>query len=277
MLIFVHVASFLLCFPYLEELEISADITNYLLQLFMVLSEMKSLQKLCIIFRGNWQTEDMCTVCERLDACQLKHLEIKHDRDYSISFSFVISCNLESLLLSRVTLTPELVECVGRESTALRMLTLHNCDIPDNACSAFIDSLKSPHCVLETIDLHPAISHDYVRVLEVLGSSSSSLKRCILKLDYTSELPHLISGLKRNKTLVELTVLHVQRRTGMPFMTWIGMFSEEEVSPFIELIRVVDKNTAIKLLTVSSVLESFSSAHNLTENCRETLQVQFVV
>ena len=151
----------------------------------------------------------MCTVCEQLQACQVKHLEINHSCacDYydKISFSsnFMISCKLESLLLSHVTLTPKLARCVGMESTALCMLALLKCDIPDNACSALIDSLKSPHCVLETIKLYAAFSHD---LLQVLGCSSSSLKRCILTLDYASELPHLIRGLKGNKTLEELTV-----------------------------------------------------------------------
>ena len=216
----------------------------------------------------------MCTVCERLEVCQLKHLEIKH-QEYSVSFSFVISCELESLLLSRVTLTPELARCVGMESTALRKLTLHKCNIPDNACSALIDSLKSSHCVLETIELHLAgisLYSSVQRVLKGLKSSSSSLKRCSLTLDCTSELPLLINELKGNKTLEELTVLH---GTGMPTST-MERWMFEEVHPLNKLISVVDINTAIRLLKVSSMFKDFTYTENIFNNCRETLKVQFV-
>lgn len=47
------------------------------------------------------------------------------------------------------------------------------------------------------------------------------------------------------------------------------------MSPYTELIRMVDEYTSIRQLTVSSELQDFSSALNLTEDIRKTLKVYF--
>ena len=95
---------------------------------------------------------------------------------------------------------------------------------------------------------------------------SCSLKRCILRFKYSSQLKHLISGLKDNNTLDELWVLEE------PFLMSRSDFHHCSDDEFRDLICVVNDNTSIKLLKLSSVYERVSEELNI----RSSLQIDYV-
>ena len=117
-----------------------------------------------------------------------------------------------------------------------------------------IHSLQSPHCVLHTLELSNAgetedmINNSRVpnTLLEVLVSCS--LKRCILRLNDLLGIEHLINGLKGNNSMEELWVLEE------PLLEfWLQLHRYRDDTEFQDLIRVVNDNTSIKHLKLSSV------------------------
>ena len=163
-----YFSNFPVWYPMLKVLQISAEtVSKHLMPVLKVLPVMCNnsvLESLCLDFRY-WSTvkdeymeypaakqEDIEALCNQLQACHLKHLEMKA-RGYP-ALSLTISHKLESLKLSCFSLTPTLAQCVSIEHNALHTLELFHCTFPDDACSALVHSLQSPHCVLETIHCH---------------------------------------------------------------------------------------------------------------------------
>ena len=180
----------------------------------------------------------------------------------------MISHKLESLALKHFSLTSKLAECIGKKSFSLHTLCLKSCIIANDASTALVHSLQSPHCVLHTLELSDALQDKKLMTYRVPSAflKNCSLKRCILRFQGASDLKHLVSGLKDNNTLDELWVLEE------PFVEFSSDFHHSRNDKFRDLIRMVNDNASIKLLKLSSVYERVSE----TLNIRPSLMINCV-
>ena len=205
--------------------------------------------------------EDKDTIFKQLKECPVKQLEIKAQSCGHYP-PLTISCKVESLQLTELTLTPALAKCVGIEHNALHTLVLHSCEIPADASTALVRSLQSPHCVLETIELD--CKHDSSKipdsVVEAIASCHT-LKRCSMINFKGSILEHFVAGLKKNESRVleELT------------MCCNSHGPHEHIS---ELICVANEWSSIAKLRLSSFLKYF--VHQLDINFREDLIIDYI-
>ena len=261
-------------YPLLKVLNI-VNVSSLVLPLFEFLPKMcsGSLERLQLDFSplltrrqrpGNSSAskEDKDTIFKQLKECPVKQLKIKaQSRGHYPPLT--ISCKVESLQLTEITLTSALAECVGIEHNALHTLVLHSCKIPDDAGTALANSLQSPHCVLETIELDH--KHDSSKipdsVVEAIASCRT-LKMCSMINCEDSILEHFVAGLKKNKSRVleELTMC-------------VNSFSSPgNVS---ELICVANEWSSITKMRLSSFLNNF--VHQLDINFREDLVINYML
>lgn len=224
--------------------------------------------------------ENIEALCNRLQACHLKHLEMKA-RGYP-TLSLTISHKLESLKLSCFSLTPTLAQCVGMEHNALHTLELHYCTFPDDVHLALVHSLQSPHCVLEAIhcqlytvgQIHRNMP-DHCRIPDELVKgigSCHSLKLFNLLNIVSSAIEHLVAGLKENnmKTLEALTIV-----ISKVFNPWKSCAQDDEhFESFDELIRVVNEQSNITRIKLSNDFQKV--IHDHRHNIRDDLIIEFV-
>ena len=203
--------------------------------------------------------EDRDSIFKQLRKCPVKQLEIKKDRLHDHTFpSLTISHKVESLQLTELTLTPFLAQCVGVEHNALHTLVLYSCKIPDDAGTALVRSLKSPHCVLETIKLTPKLDSQYSKnpdsVVEAIASCCS-LRRCSMINFDGSIVEHFVTGLKKNESRVleELT---------MTCNSWC----DSDNKHFNELIRVANEQASIKKMQLSPCFKGFVHQHDIRDD-----------
>ena len=174
-------------YPSLKVLRISAEFSVELMRLFEALPRMCSLQFLSISLQS-WPVDRFAAINDHLQECQtnlehLTHLELVSGLWYGdgCSLSLVISKSLEYLMVHNFTLTPTLARCVGMKSFGLKTLKLDSCYIPKEACSALINALQSPHCVLQTFELTDGFGISVKpKLFEVLRTGTSSLKCLVL-------------------------------------------------------------------------------------------------
>ena len=171
-------------YPQLKVLRITTQFSVELMRLFEALTHLHSLQFLSISLQSWPKDNQSAAIIDRLQDCQIKLKQLKHleliskSSFYRCPLSLMISNSLEFLKVHEFTLTPTLTRCVGLESSALKTLKLEACDIPEEASTALIHSLQSPHCVLQTFELTGVSVKP--KLFDVLKSATSSLKCLIL-------------------------------------------------------------------------------------------------
>ena len=209
--------------------------------------------------------KDKDTIFKQLKECPVKQLEIKSQLGGHTFPSLAISCKVESLQLTELTLTPALAECVGIEHNALHTLVLHSCKIPNDAGTTLTHSLQSPHCVLETIELDCKHDSQYSKipdsVVEAIASCRT-LKRCsMINFNGSSIIQHFVAGLKKNesKVLEELTM---------------RCNSYGQPGHITELIRVANEWSSITKMQLSCFLKDF--VRRLDINFRGDLIIEYI-
>ena len=200
--------------------------------------------------------KDKDTIFKQLKECPVKQLEIKSQLGGHTFPSLAISCKVESLQLTELTLTPALAECVGIEHNALHTLVLYSCKIPNDVSTILIHSLQSPHCVLETIKLAPKHESQCIKipdsVVEAIASCRT-LKRCSMINFDGSIVEHFVAGLNESRVLEELTLT----------CNW---YCKSDNKHFNELICVANEQGSIKKMQLSSCFKGFVLQHDIRDD-----------
>ena len=198
----------------------------------------------------------------------IKELNFDYHGDGYLRWPYSHCVNVEDLTLDRVILSPTFTQSVGMEHSVLQTLALNNCDIPDDACTALVHSLQSPHCVLKTLTLASIEpEQSLVSIVTAILGNNCSLKRLILKdlsLSILSVPYPLSTDVVNNNNLQELKLTFAQS----------DHFDERGV---YKLIEAVSKQSVIKKLKFPKHLEEcFDYQYFRSENkLRADLQLIF--
>ena len=222
------------------------------------------LDRLCIEFRSSEvQTVD----ADALRKIPTQHLELAFNLDQHncyVSLVHAISPDLKRLDLSCFSLTSDNFKC--EENYSLTTLTLCSCEISDAACTSLVHFLQSSYCVLENVELNTihanssshypyprntCIPNELIKAIV----SKCSLRHFVLKGVDISVLEHLVTGLKNNSSLVELTVSCT--------------YSTKDDHHYSELIRVInEQNTSMTRLKLNYWFEGFVQKFKIRDNLK---------
>ena len=249
-------------YPLLKTLTVQTNSLKSFIPILRVLPSMSSLArhniKLCpsMLFVQS----DIDVDADVLSECCTQHLEITWtDAEYGNCRMplFAISSEVKSLSLSCLTLTSD--HFTLKKQHSLNTLKLYSCMIPDDACTALVDLLQS----LETFELSHLhrlqCSTDNIpkELWKGIGSSCT-LKSCVLDGFHGLIVQYLVAGLEKNESLSrleELTVLCSGFSLG-----------KDDCDHYNELIRVVNKHTAVTNLKLTRDFKEFVRKHNIRDS-----------
>ena len=241
--------------PLLKSLTIYVTPTTCLATLFQVLPSMSSLKNLffCLAkhrYGSSIDMDNISDICEQLQRCPTKHsLKIAAESSGKIpTLPLTISSKLECLELSRLTLTPNLIQ--SGDFSSLTVLKLDSCQIPDD--SALVQFLQSSQCVLKELSL---IRSDHNNKLVQGIGSNCTLKVCCIEGYGDVIVEHLVAGLQESKDQSCLEELMFK----LPIR-----YSKQ----YDELIRLVNEHKTIRLLRLTGNAAKIVRKYDIRENLK---------
>ena len=251
--------------PLLKSLTVHVTPTTCLTPLFEALPSISSLENVffCLAkLRCDTNSDNLSHICEQLQACPTKH-RIKvtaEGSSYNLpTLPLTVSSKLECLELSWLTLTPSLF--LSGDFSSLTVLKLDSCQIPDDACTALVQFLQSPQCVLKELSLI-LISNNYYgisiinKLVQGIGSNCT-LKVCYIKGYNDAIIEHLVAGLQESKDQSCLEELILQIR-----------YSMRNHEQYDELIRLVNEHKTIRLLRLTGNADKIVRKFDIRENLK---------
>ena len=251
--------------PLLKSLTVHVTPTTCLAPLFEALPSISSLENVffCLAkLRYDTHSDNLSHICEQLQACPTQH-RIKVAAEESCyglaTLPLTVSSKLECLQLSYLTLTPSLLQ--SGDFSSLTVLKLKSCQIPDDACTAFVQFLQSPQCVLKELSLILINNYDISSINKLVQGigSNCTLKVCYFEGYNDAIIEHLVAGLQESKDQSCLEDLMV------PYSEW----NHEQ---YIELIRVVNEHKTIRLLRLTGNVDRIVRK---IYDVRENLKIEY--